>query len=152
MPIKPENRGRYPPDWQAIRSEIMTRAGHRCEHPGCGARNYSVGWWQQEAGRHWWLAAWGQHDNPRTYAEARQVAAETYFETQGMDGPKPIVIVLTIGHVDHQPENCDPANLRAWCQRHHLQHDAAHHAATAQATRQARKAIGDLFATPGATT
>lgn len=146
MPIKPENRALYAPDWSTvIRPRILARAGHRCEHPGCGARNYSVGWWQLEAGAYWWLAVWGQNDNPRTYAEARQVAAETYFETMGMDGSKPIVIVLTIAHLDHDPTHNDDDNLRALCQRHHLAHDAAHHAATAQATRHARKAIGYLF-------
>lgn len=44
MPIKPENRHRYPPDWPAIRTSILRRAGYRCEHPGCNARQYSVGW------------------------------------------------------------------------------------------------------------
>jgi len=26
-------------------------------------------------------------------------------------------VVLTVAHLGHTPENCDPANLRAWCQR-----------------------------------
>ncbi|RUQ28768.1 MAG: hypothetical protein EKK68_14035 [Candidatus Competibacteraceae bacterium] len=30
MPIKPENRHRYPKDWKAIRAAILERAGHRC--------------------------------------------------------------------------------------------------------------------------
>lgn len=54
-------------------------------------------------------------------------------------------IVLTIAHLDHTPENCDPANLRALCQRCHLRYDAKHHAETARATRHARKAVADLF-------
>ena len=49
-------------------------------------------------------------------------------------------------HLDHTPENCDTANLRAWCQRCHLRYDAEHHANTARETRRARKALGDLFA------
>lgn len=148
MPIKPENRHRYPADWQVIRERILQRAGHRCEHPGCAARNYSVGWWVLES--EWrWHAAWGQNDNPRTYADARQVAAEIDHE-RSHEGPKPIVIVLTIAHLDHQPENCDEDNLRALCQRHHLAHDHAHHQANAAATRRAGKAIGDLFEVPDA--
>lgn len=55
------------------------------------------------------------------------------------------VVVLTIGHLDHTPENCDDENLRAWCQRCHLTYDAKHHAMNAAATRRKRKAIGDLF-------
>ncbi|MBK8752386.1 MAG: hypothetical protein IPL99_12385 [Candidatus Competibacteraceae bacterium] len=54
-------------------------------------------------------------------------------------------IVLTIAHLDHTPENCDPANLRALCQRCHLAYDATHHAQTAYQTRRAGKAKGDLF-------
>lgn len=59
----------------------------------------------------------------------------------------PVKIVLTIAHLDHVPENCDPSNLRALCQMHHLRYDAKHHAETARQTRRARLAIGDLFAT-----
>lgn len=54
-------------------------------------------------------------------------------------------IVLTIAHLDHTPENCDPANLRAWCQRCHLTYDAKHHAQTAYATRREGRSNRDLF-------
>ena len=37
MPIKPENRSRYPGNWNEIRKGILTRAGNRCEW--CGVRN-----------------------------------------------------------------------------------------------------------------
>lgn len=60
MPIKPENKSRYPADWPAIRLRILQRAGYRCEHPGCNARQYSVGWWSLDD-RGWrWNAACGQ--------------------------------------------------------------------------------------------
>lgn len=35
MPIRPENKTRYPRDWKAIRARILARAGHCCEW--CGA-------------------------------------------------------------------------------------------------------------------
>lgn len=38
MPIRPENRHRYPKDWQERRQAVLERAGHCCEF--CGARNY----------------------------------------------------------------------------------------------------------------
>lgn len=38
MPIRPENKARYPKDWPAIRQRILERAEHRCEE--CGAANY----------------------------------------------------------------------------------------------------------------
>ena len=37
--------------------------------------------------------------------------------------------VLTCAHLDHNPSNCDPGNLRAWCQRCHLTYDAPRKAA-----------------------
>lgn len=39
MPIKPENRARYPANWQDIRARILDRAKHRCER--CGVPNHS---------------------------------------------------------------------------------------------------------------
>lgn len=141
MPIKPENRARYPVDWPAIRERILQRASNCCEHPDCGARNYDVGYWRKQMGRFVWFE---QVRGLRSWREASQRAAELYFAA-GEEGPRPTVIVLTIAHLDHQPENCDPANLRALCQRHHLAHDHDHHRASAQATRRGRLAIADLF-------
>ena len=38
MPIRPENKSRYPSDWAAISNRIrFERAGGRCEFPGCAA-------------------------------------------------------------------------------------------------------------------
>jgi 5-methylcytosine-specific restriction endonuclease McrA len=39
MPIKPENKSRYPKDWPLIRERIRERAGDKCEN--CGVVNYS---------------------------------------------------------------------------------------------------------------
>ncbi len=43
MPIRKEDRARYPKDWKAISAEVKTRAGQRCEgsplHPDCRAVN-----------------------------------------------------------------------------------------------------------------
>ena len=47
-------------------------------------------------------------------------------------------VVLTVAHLDHTPENCDPSNLLAMCQACHLRYDAGHHAETARATRRQR--------------
>lgn len=110
MPIRPENRARYPKDWKQIRAEILARAGHRCEgspdHPHCRASN---------GARH-----------PETGS----------------------TVVLTIAHLDHVPENCDPSNLRAWCQRCHLHYDRHHHAKTAYATRKAAARTPDMWGEP----
>ena len=40
MPIKEENKGRYPKNWKSIRAEILTRADNRYEF--CGIENYTI--------------------------------------------------------------------------------------------------------------
>ncbi len=104
MPIKPENRSRYPKNWATeIRPAILERAGHICER--CGAPNYQ----------------------PHPVTGSR--------------------VVLTIAHIhDHSPENCDPSNLQALCQRCHNRLDAPMRAKNARITRRSRLAAGDLFA------
>ncbi len=37
MPIRPENKARYPSDWKAISRRIRERAGDKCE--ACGVEN-----------------------------------------------------------------------------------------------------------------
>lgn len=39
MPIKPENKHRYPKNWKQIRADILARANNRCEF--CGIENYA---------------------------------------------------------------------------------------------------------------
>lgn len=138
MPIKPENKARYPANWKQIRASILERAGNCCEK--CKVQNGD-------------RIVRGKGEDADTYmtSEAEVYCSETGeslgqcrmsdYECNG-DG---VDIVLTIAHLDHTPENCDPSNLRAWCQRCHLRYDAAHHAANSRITRQSRKAIGDLF-------
>lgn len=103
MPIRPENRARYPADWKAISLRIRKeRAGDRCEFCRV-ARN-------------------GQ---PHPVTGSR--------------------VILTVAHLDHQPENCADDNLAAMCQRCHLTYDAGLHTRNAQATLRARRASGDLL-------
>ncbi len=109
MPIRPENRTRYPKDWPAISRRIRNfRAAGRCECEGECATGH--------AGR---CAAFNSLRHPVT-------------------GSK---VVLTVAHLDHQPENCADANLKAMCQRCHLAYDAVHHAQTAARTRTQALAV-----------
>lgn len=124
MPIKPENRKRYPANWPEIRASILERAGHRCEWAGCSAANHAIGYWEDSSFVQ--ICMKGNADSMDV--EAADLA----------DGFKVIEIVLTVAHLDHTPENCDPANLAAWCQRHHLAYDQKHHTTTAYMTRKAR--------------
>jgi hypothetical protein len=134
MPIRPENRARYPKDWKQIRERILHRAGHRCEHESCGARHRDVGYWLGEL----------FVPMPRALRDAGYKAGDTVACSNAPD-LKLIMIVLTIAHLDHTPENCADDNLRAWCQKHHLRYDAKHHTQTAYATRRARANTLELF-------
>ncbi len=122
MPIRPENRDRYPADWPEISRRIrFGRAGGRCECTGrCGRVHYPPGC---------------HHLVPR--CEARH--GEGHPET----GSK---VVLTTAHLDHTPENVSPGNLLAMCQRCHLAYDRDHHAQTRMLRANARRReMGDLF-------
>lgn len=99
MPIKPENKKRYPVNWKEIRASILERAHNRCEF--CGKLNHT--WvWNEKTG-------------------------------------KMVKTVLTIAHLDHTPEHCDPENLRALCQACHNRYDAAHRAETRRQTKAKAK-------------
>jgi hypothetical protein len=65
--------------------------------------------------------------------------------------PHPVTgskVVLTTAHLDRNPWNSNPANLKAMCQRCHLAYDAEQHRESAAWTRAGRPAIQlelDLF-------
>lgn len=114
MPIRAENRERYPGNWRTLSDSIrFERAGSRCECEGeCGRGTH--------AGR-----------CPNVHG------GEAYGT-----GSR---VVLTVAHLDHTPENCDLANLRAMCQGCHLHYDLEHHAATrAENARRELEAAGQL--------
>lgn len=101
MPISPEDRSRYPDNWQEISRGIRVfRARGRCECWGdCGVN----------------------HDGR---------CPERDGEIATWNTDREIPVVLTVAHLDHQPENNRSKNLRAMCQRCHLAHDQDHHRAT----------------------
>lgn len=148
MPIRLENRHRYPKDWKQIRQRIMQRAQDRCECTGeCGD--------EHQKKRYIYIGPNGG-DVPRCAAKHGTVIARLrsypahYIEPDDAEEDvdyylDPVRVVLTIAHRDHTPENNDDSNLAALCQRCHLRLDRDHHAATARATRRSRKAAGDLF-------
>lgn len=150
MPIKPENRARYPKDWPDISKAAKERAGWKCQHEvagvRCGARQYSFGtWYRVGPGLFDFQPAHDINDVPATYSDARQLAAQWYWERQHLGSDRPVVIVLTVAHLNHKPEDCRPDNLAVMCQRHHLAYDHDHHRANAQITRRAKSGALELF-------
>lgn len=142
MPIRPDNRARYPKDWPAISMAVRQRAEQRCET--CGVANYALGSWVRGV---WWEAGpkgSGLHDQPKQGGR---------FPCFPPDNEPPEWhtvkrVILTVAHMDHQPENCDPSNLKALCQRCHNLYDAAHRRAGIRARARAAQADADLFPSP----
>jgi hypothetical protein len=112
MPIRPENKDRYPKNWSSeIVPRIRKRSGGRCECRGeCGKKHSGRCGWRNGAIKE--------------------------------SGAK---IVLTVAHLDHQPEHCDDANLLHMCQGCHNRYDASTRRAGIQARARAKRASGDLF-------
>lgn len=141
MPIRPENKARYPKDWPAISRRIRERAQNKCER--CGVPNGVL------------IARGTGRDAGTFMLENGDVFCATTGEPRGRargseyEAARYVRVVLTVAHLDHQPENCADDNLQAMCQRCHLRYDAKHHAANAHATRRKRKAVGDLFSDAG---
>lgn len=140
MPVKAENRARYPKDWPTISQRIKQRSLWHCEwcgvhHGELGGRSPAGSWHKaRPLGENMLRLEWPK--------EGDQSMCEGY------DTPLRIVrIVLTVAHLDHTPENCDDANLKALCQRCHNRYDMPHRRKNANATNRAKKACGDLFET-----
>ena len=100
MPIRPENRKRYPPEWPRISFRIrFERARGHCEICGIARHGY----------------------------------------------PHPItgsIVVLTVMHLNHRPEDNSYNNLRAGCQRCHNRYDQPHRVRN---RRNREMGMNDLF-------
>lgn len=140
MPIRPEQRALYPPDWKDISLRIRTeRAGNKCEQ--CSAPN------GETVMRHKDGSAYTLGDGKTFNASTGEFLG--YIRGSELPAGRFVKIVLTVAHLDHDPTNCADENLKAWCQKCHLTYDAELHARNSAETRRGKKAVADLFpATP----
>ena len=125
MPIKPENKDRYPKDWKEISRRIREdRAGNKCE--GCKIENHNIilrGEWNGGP-------AYQDMDGWIYNADtSERIGGSTLGDVDPTGNRQAIQIVLTVAHLDHNPENCEDENLKAWCQRCHNRYDQPHRAA-----------------------
>ncbi|UKD50861.1 hypothetical protein L3Q65_00785 (plasmid) [Amycolatopsis sp. FU40] len=127
MPIRPENRDRYGPDWDRFSDYIrFERAGGRCECRGQCRR---------PAGH---LAADGRCRN--RHGEPAWTGPPTgQTDLTGAVAPAPPgpTVVLTVAHLNHQPEQRGDDEVMAACPGCHLHYDIDHHRDTAARTRTA---------------
>jgi hypothetical protein len=142
MPIRPENRDRYPRDWPQIAARIRDLAGDRCESctvPGGALIRRAV----TDDGRPIWrMADDPAFENGRCALDGTEVP-DTWKDSCGYG--RAVRVVLTVAHLDHQPENCADDNLRCWCQRCHNTYDAPMRRAGIKARARARLAVADLL-------
>jgi len=116
MSKMPIDYSKYPPHWKSeIVPAILARADNACEW--CGIPNYCLGY---RMGKYWI-----ELQECATYAFAKDLLHERY-SSEGDQGE--VIIVLTVAHLDHDPENfnVDHKRLMALCQLCHLTYDRLH--------------------------
>lgn len=125
MPI---DRSLYPIDWDDISAAIRAAAGDRCEQ--CGVPN-----------RVWIVRSSSDPSRYVTITDDYEVMAMdgsyhrlSEIPDEFMDNPE-VHIVLTVAHLDQNPANNDLDNLKALCQRCHLNHDRPHNIVKRNRTR-----------------
>lgn len=94
----PLERKRYPVNWEAISLEVREQAGWKCQECGIPCRRPGEDW--------------------------LDFALELIHDGWLIDLDKPTVHTLTTAHLDQNPSNNDPSNLKALCAPCHLRHDA----------------------------
>jgi hypothetical protein len=139
MPIRPENKDRYPKNWPEISARIRERAGNKCEE--CSVPNYQLG---GRAPDGTWHKA-SPLGEKLLKLEWPQPGDFGWCVGYGASPLRIVRIVLTVAHLNHQPEDCRPENLRCWCQRCHNRHDAVERRRGTQARARLKRASGDLF-------
>jgi hypothetical protein len=140
MPIKPENKNRYPKNWKEISEDIrFNRAKNRCEI--CGVHNYSVGYYE---GRKFITLSKPPFNHPLNISDYKAaLEIKEHYNEWCEQEPKSIIIVLTVAHLDHIPEHCQPENLKAMCQKCHNNYDKQHRKSTISQSKAV--GVGTLF-------
>ena len=115
MPI---DYSKYPPNWLSeIRPRILSRANYKCEF--CGLEHKQVVWAVRYKTKTTWYNCFDEADKkPRSI--------ETKRDGTPLKNPKPVKVVLTIAHLDHDETNHEVSDdrLKALCQLCHLRYDA----------------------------
>lgn len=129
---------KYPSNWKTeIVPKVKARENNRCAF--CGVKNYSVGY--REGSKFIPTCGNGYHDKAGsgelTYKEARKLVkhCNEYSEDNL------IVIVLTVAHLDHDVTNNELSNLKALCQKCHLNYDKEHHRKNTKETLNKKKGL-----------
>lgn len=142
MPIRPENRDRYPPDWPEISARVRMEANGQCEW--CGALNGATIRRGKAADGTpvYRYASWSAYMDGLS-ADTGTLVPESCEDLS--DYGDPVRVILTVAHLDHRPENCERANLVALCQRCHNRYDAPERRKGIAERKRAANAVSDFF-------
>lgn len=137
MPIRPDLKHLYGPTWRKeIRPRILEREQHRCKN--CRKPNHATVHQIVLPGRAmWWfelVRTPGADPTLQLRTHRGEILPTLALELPLIPGYD-VRCVLTIAHLDHNPENMDDDNLAALCQWCHLHHDQQQHA-DSRATRK----------------
>jgi hypothetical protein len=133
---------KYPSNWKnEIVPIVKARDNNCCAF--CGIKNYSVGY---RNNLKFFPIRGDEHLNKAgngelSYKEAREIV--NHYNKLGTDD-KLIVIVLTVAHLDHDITNNDLTNLKALCQKCHLDYDKEHHKKNSRQTLKNKKGLLEL--------
>lgn len=130
-----KNRHLYPKNWEAISLTTRINAGWRCEFCGKPCRPPEVS--LNQTGE--WLA----ENHPEWFERLFKVIEDD--EHGVIEIEKPHRFTLTVAHMNHNPSDCDPNNLKALCAPCHLAYDAIHHQNSRRTNRmKTAEAAGQL--------
>lgn len=133
MPIRPENKERYPSNWKEISERIrFKRAKNHCEI--CNIENYSLYYFYRNSKIVKFSAPYSVFNCDNDYKSAVVIRDSN---NANPDNYRLYLTVLTVAHLNHTPEDNREENLKAMCQTCHNNHDKTHRA-------QTRKLINNL--------
>jgi len=124
---------KYPKNWKSeIRPAILKRANNCCEF--CGVKNHYFGFRGND----------GNFYNDNFIHQQLELHGIDMFDEYISDDAKHFQIVLTVAHLDHDTSNNDFSNLKALCQKCHLNYDKEHHAKNRRKTINSKKQLVEL--------
>ena len=115
----PMNKSLYPKNWHTIANNVKNSAKWRCQdcEKPCRMQGERL-----------------EDFIDRISFEWHCILIEDCDEEYGYQ-LKPGRFVLTVAHLNHDPSDNSPGNLRALCSVCHLRHDASHHARSRKSNR-----------------
>lgn len=128
----PMDRSRYPQNWPEIAHQIKEAANWHCEDCNRPCRRPGESWidFVMELLRSGGTDGW---------------YAQTCEEEEGVIVEKVQRFTLTVAHLNQDPGDNSPSNLRAFCSVCHLKHDAPFRQYNRMAKLERKTGQGNLF-------